>query len=58
MNVRYGSKAWAKREKYDLEFFLDLLKNPNEKWDDETTNLILVIRHLNALKQELDEVLE
>ena len=54
MAGQYGTKAWAKWAKQNLEIALSLLKEPNKEWDQGETHLQVAIRILNVIKKELE----
>lgn len=56
MANQYGTKAWAKWARRNLEFALVLLKEPNKQWDEKTSHLESAIKCLNIIKTELEEV--
>ncbi len=54
---KYGTKLWAKWASQNLEFSLSLLKEPSQKWDEQTTYLEAAIKSLNIISIELKEIL-
>lgn len=56
MANQYGTKAWAKWAKDNLDFTLMLLKEPSKQWDEETTYLECSIKTLSIISTELKEI--
>ena len=57
MTRQYGTKAWAKWAKDDLEFVLTLLEEPNKQWDEKTTRLDTARKIIYIIGIELEEVI-